>query len=34
MGETGLKNVAKTCMSSKLISGESELFSDMCVKAI
>lgn len=34
LGEEGLKNVTKTCMSSKLIGGESELFSTMCVKAM
>lgn len=31
LGEEGLINVAKTSMSSKLISGESELFSKLCV---
>ena len=34
LGEAGLKSVAKTCMSSKLIGGEEELFSEMCVKAM
>jgi len=34
LGEEGLVNVAKTCMSSKLIGGEENLFSDMCVKAM
>ena len=34
LGGEGLSNVAKTCMSSKLISGESKLFSDICVKAM
>ncbi len=34
LGDEGLKNVAKTCMSSKLIGGEEDLFSDMCVKAM
>ena len=29
-----MKNVAKTCMSSKLISGEEELFSELCVLAM
>ena len=34
LGDTGLISVAKTSMSSKLISGESKLFSEMAVKAI
>ncbi len=34
LGEEGLKSVARTSMSSKLISGEAELFSDICVKAM
>ena len=34
LGDTKLINVAKTCMSSKLIGGESELFSSMCVEAM
>ena len=34
LGDEGLANVAKTCMSSKLISGQSELFSKICVDAI
>jgi len=34
LGEEGLINVAKTSMSSKLISGENELFSKLCVSAI
>ena len=34
LGDKGLMNVAKTCMSSKLIGGEEELFSNMCVKAM
>jgi len=31
LGDKGLINVAKTCMSSKLIGGEENLFSEMCV---
>ena len=34
LGDEGLKNVARTSMSSKLIGGEAELFSTMCVKAM
>ena len=34
LGEEGLRNVARTSMSSKLISGEADLFSDICVKAM
>lgn len=34
LGEDGLTMVAKTCMSSKLIGGESGLFSDLCVRAM
>jgi T-complex protein 1 subunit alpha len=34
LGDEGLKNVAQTCMSSKLIGGESEFFSDLCVRAM
>ena len=34
LGEEGLRNVAKTSMSSKLIGPEHELFAGMCVKAM
>lgn len=34
LGEGTLDKVARTCMSSKLIGGESDLFSDLCVRAM
>lgn len=34
LGDQGLMSVAKTCMSSKLIGGEEDLYSKMCVQAM
>lgn len=34
LGDEGLTNVAKTCMSSKLIGGQDVLFARVCVEAI